>query len=115
MPGVGYRSVVTTPAAAVDGGHGVGVTPATLRSGGAMLTGGHAAGGATRAMSTISAERVRVGTVAEVIQRGCTVVAAGGHGIAVFAHEGRLHAVDNRCPHMGFPLSRGTVRDGLLT
>ena len=67
------------------------------------------------AMSGISTGRVRVGAVAEVTRRGCTVVAAGGHGIAVFAHEGRLHAVDNRCPHMGFPLSRGTVRDGLLT
>jgi nitrite reductase/ring-hydroxylating ferredoxin subunit len=66
-------------------------------------------------MSSIAAERVRVGTVAELNQRGCTVVSAGGHGIAVFAHEGRFSAVDNRCPHMGFPLSRGTVRDGLLT
>ncbi|MDQ6672745.1 MAG: Rieske 2Fe-2S domain-containing protein [Chloroflexota bacterium] len=60
-------------------------------------------------------ERVRVGSVAELQERGCTVVSAGGHGIAVFAHEGRFSAVDNRCPHMGFPLSRGTVRDGLLT
>ena len=33
----------------------------------------------------------------------------------MFWHEGRPWAVDNRCPHMGFPLSRGTVRDGLLT
>ena len=66
-------------------------------------------------MSLTTAERVRVGTVADLNQRGCTVVSAGGHGVAVFAHEGRFFAVDNRCPHMGFPLSRGTVRDGLLT
>jgi nitrite reductase/ring-hydroxylating ferredoxin subunit len=66
-------------------------------------------------MSTISVERVRVGTREEVERRGCTVVSAGGHPIAVFAHDGRISAVDNRCPHMGFPLSRGTVRDGLLT
>jgi nitrite reductase/ring-hydroxylating ferredoxin subunit len=66
-------------------------------------------------MSVTSAPRVRVGTKAEVERQGCTVVAAGGHRVAVFAHEGRLYAVDNRCPHMGFPLSRGTVRDGLLT
>ena len=66
-------------------------------------------------MSTMSAERVRVGTRAEVERRGCTVVSAGGHTIAVFVHEGGIAAVDNRCPHMGFPLSRGTVRDGLLT
>jgi nitrite reductase/ring-hydroxylating ferredoxin subunit len=66
-------------------------------------------------MSTMTAERVRVGSVAELRARGCTLVSAGGHGVAVFAHEGRFYAVDNRCPHMGFPLSRGTVRDGLLT
>jgi nitrite reductase/ring-hydroxylating ferredoxin subunit len=42
-------------------------------------------------------------------------VSGGGYGIAVFAHEGRFFAIDNRCPHMGFPLSRGTVNDGLLT
>jgi nitrite reductase/ring-hydroxylating ferredoxin subunit len=63
-------------------------------------------------MSTSVAERVRVGSVAELQTRGCTVLSAGGHGIAVFAHEGGFSAVDNRCPHMGFPLSRGTVRDG---
>jgi nitrite reductase/ring-hydroxylating ferredoxin subunit len=66
-------------------------------------------------MTTANAERVRVGSVAELQQRGCTVISAAGHGIAVFAHEGHIYAVDNRCPHMGFPLSRGTVRDGLLT
>lgn len=66
-------------------------------------------------MTTIAAQRVRVGTIAELAARTCTVVSAGKHGIAVFAHQGRFYAVDNRCPHMGFPLSRGTVRDGLLT
>src|SRR5439155_14394352 len=66
-------------------------------------------------MNVIAAERVRVGSVAELKQRGCTVISAGGHLIAVFAHDGHFFAVDNRCPHMGFPLSRGTVRDGLLT
>jgi nitrite reductase/ring-hydroxylating ferredoxin subunit len=66
-------------------------------------------------MSTLVAERVRVGWVAELSARGCTLVSAGGHGIAVFAQDGRFFAVDNRCPHMGFPLNRGTVRDGLLT
>ena len=66
-------------------------------------------------MSVITAERVRVGSVAKLEQRGCTVISTAGHNIAVFAHGGRFFAVDNRCPHMGFPLSRGTVRDGLLT
>jgi len=39
----------------------------------------------------------------------------GGRSIAFFAHDDRVYAVDNRCPHMGFPLSEGTVENGLLT
>ncbi|MGB7557989.1 MAG: Rieske (2Fe-2S) protein, partial [Nitrososphaeraceae archaeon] len=27
----------------------------------------------------------------------------------------KVYAVDNRCPHMGFPLNQGTVKDGILT
>jgi len=66
-------------------------------------------------MSVASSRLVRVGSVDELKAHGCLVVSAGRHGVAVFWHEGRAWAVDNRCPHMGFPLSRGTVRDGLLT
>ncbi len=29
--------------------------------------------------------------------------------------QGRIYAFDNRCPHMGFPLDRGSVEDGILT
>jgi nitrite reductase/ring-hydroxylating ferredoxin subunit len=58
---------------------------------------------------------VRAGSVEELRQKGCQVVRAAGHTLAVFWHEDRAWAVDNRCPHMGFPLSRGTVCDGLLT
>jgi nitrite reductase/ring-hydroxylating ferredoxin subunit len=58
---------------------------------------------------------IRVGSLAELRQRGCAVVTGGGHAIAVYYHEGQAYAVDNRCPHMGFPLDRGTLRDGILT
>jgi nitrite reductase/ring-hydroxylating ferredoxin subunit len=58
---------------------------------------------------------LRVGTLHELKQRGCMVVTGSGHVIAVFYHDGHVYAVDNRCPHMGFPLDRGTVKDGLLT
>ena len=46
---------------------------------------------------------------------GRTVVSENGRAIALFYHRGEVHAVDNRCPHMGFPLSEGTVEDGVLT
>src|SRR3712207_574167 len=42
-------------------------------------------------------------------------VRAAGHSLALFFHDGKVHAVDNRCPHMGFPLHRGSVSDGILT
>jgi nitrite reductase/ring-hydroxylating ferredoxin subunit len=58
---------------------------------------------------------IRVGPRAEL--RGVTVVSGGRHGIAVFASSvsDRVYAVDNRCPHMGFPLHKGSVADGILT
>ena len=65
--------------------------------------------------ATTTNGHIRVGTADELNARGCTVVTGGGHTIAVFAHDDRVFAVDNRCPHMGFPLDRGTVKDGILT
>jgi nitrite reductase/ring-hydroxylating ferredoxin subunit len=66
-------------------------------------------------MSHHTMMRVRVGSFEELKAKGCLVISARGHRVAVFWHEGQVWALDNRCPHMGFPLSRGTVRDGLLT
>ena len=40
--------------------------------------------------------------------------AVDGTHIAVFLYGGTFNAVDNRCPHMGYPMSKGTVRDGVL-
>ena len=66
-----------------------------------------------------TAARVAAGTVAELQAAGALTVAGTSigarHGIAVFWHEGQAYAVDNRCPHMGFPLARGTCKDGVLT
>ncbi|WP_254273842.1 Rieske (2Fe-2S) protein [Haloarcula marina] len=53
--------------------------------------------------------------LADLTENSPQVVQVDGHSIAVFHHEDRVYAVDNRCPHMGFPLSKGTVDDGLLT
>ncbi|MFC1960859.1 Rieske (2Fe-2S) protein [Chloroflexota bacterium] len=45
----------------------------------------------------------------------CVTAQAGGHTLALFLHQDQVYAVDNRCPHMGFPLEQGTVKDGILT
>ena len=63
-----------------------------------------------------SAEKLLdAGTLDEIRLKGRTLVSGGPVPIVVFHSDGNLHAVDNRCPHMGFPLHRGTVEDGILT
>jgi len=59
--------------------------------------------------------RVDVGAVEDLRARGCLTGKAGTQPVCVFWSEGRAYAVDDRCPHMGFPLHRGTVEDGLVT
>jgi len=56
-----------------------------------------------------------VASRAELDEEGRMVVTEDGQAIALFSHEGEVYAVDNRCPHMGFPLTRGTLDDGVLT
>jgi len=59
--------------------------------------------------------RMRVGSLQALQIEGRLLAKAGGHGVCVFWHDGRAYALDDRCPHMGFPLHRGTVEAGLVT
>ncbi|PYV19092.1 MAG: nitrite reductase [Acidobacteria bacterium] len=58
---------------------------------------------------------IHAGKVTEFDASGCRVVQINGHTLALFRRGKEIFAVDNRCPHMGFPLHRGTVQDGILT
>lgn len=42
------------------------------------------------------------------------VVMIDGVAVALARHEGRLHALDNVCPHAGGPMGEGQVEDGAL-
>ena len=39
---------------------------------------------------------------------------AGGRALAITRIGGRLHALDDRCPHAGGPLSEGFVENGTV-
>ena len=65
--------------------------------------------------TAVAGSLVRVAPLAELEQKGVIVVRGADRPIAVFVHGGRVSAVDNRCPHLGFPLHRGSVQDGILT
>ena len=58
---------------------------------------------------------IRAGTLAELRDRGRMVVATPGGAVLVAAAGDEVVALDNRCPHMGFPLHRGSIEDGILT
>jgi nitrite reductase/ring-hydroxylating ferredoxin subunit len=58
---------------------------------------------------------VRAGTVEELKAMGRRVVRGRHRPILLVYDNGRVFALDNRCPHMGFPLDRGSFEDGILT
>ena len=62
-----------------------------------------------------SSSFVSVAAIAEVEAAGVLVVHESGHSIALFHHNQQIYAIDNRCPHMGFPLHKGSVKDCILT
>ena len=66
-------------------------------------------------MDVPSREFVLAGSLEELKAKGRLVLHGGHRPILVIYDRGRVFALDNRCPHMGFPLERGSVEDGILT
>src|SRR5688572_5481562 len=66
-------------------------------------------------MNMPTSDFVRACSLAELKAKG-RLVLHGRHSPILIVHDrGRVFALDNRCPHMGFPLDRGSVEDGILT
>jgi nitrite reductase/ring-hydroxylating ferredoxin subunit len=57
----------------------------------------------------------RAATLAELAAAGRKTVHLGARTLVLWRDGDQVYALDNRCPHMGFPLDRGTCRDGILT
>src|SRR5438876_1147004 len=66
-------------------------------------------------MSHAQSNFVRVAAVKDVPEGAPKAVKVEGRSIALFQHQGNIYATDNQCPHMGYPLTRGRVRNGVLT
>ena len=67
-------------------------------------------------MTTTTAEARWIPVAAvEDVRDGRKVVRVEDRQIAIFKIRDRFYAVDNRCPHMGYPLSQGSVKDTTLT
>ena len=66
-------------------------------------------------VTTTAEGMVNVGSFDDLKKEGNRVISVEGRVVLVIADGDHVSAVDNRCPHMGFPLQRGTVKDGILT
>jgi nitrite reductase/ring-hydroxylating ferredoxin subunit len=66
-------------------------------------------------MDTPAADFLCAGTLEELKAKGRLVMRGPHRPMLVVYDKGRVFALDNRCPHMGFPLDRGSVEDGTLT
>jgi nitrite reductase/ring-hydroxylating ferredoxin subunit len=65
--------------------------------------------------TTSSTDFIRVATLEELKAAGMIVVRGARCPLLVVYADGKVFALDNRCPHLGFPLHRGSVEDGILT
>ncbi len=72
-----------------------------------MRTSGH--------FATHSTDFIRAATLEELRAAGKIVVRGARCPLLVVYDHGKVFALDNRCPHLGFPLHRGSVEDGILT
>jgi nitrite reductase/ring-hydroxylating ferredoxin subunit len=61
------------------------------------------------------AHEVLAGSVADLQAEGQLRTKVGSLPVVVFWHDDRASAIEDRCPHLGFPLHQGTVESGLLT
>jgi nitrite reductase/ring-hydroxylating ferredoxin subunit len=59
--------------------------------------------------------KVTVGTVADLEAKGFLTGKVGSVPLVIFRHDTTAYAIDDRCPHMGFPLHQGTVENGMVT
>jgi nitrite reductase/ring-hydroxylating ferredoxin subunit len=66
-------------------------------------------------MTVVETARTRAASMTELEEKGRLVVGVEGNTVCLLLEGGEVHAIDNRCPHMGFPLHRGSVADGILT
>jgi nitrite reductase/ring-hydroxylating ferredoxin subunit len=66
-------------------------------------------------MDAPNEEFALAGSLDDLKAKGRLVVHGSHRPILVVYDRGRIFALDNRCPHMGFPLERGSIEDGILT
>ena len=63
-------------------------------------------------MDTTTPDFVHAGSLDELKAAGRLVVHGHHRPVLPMYEDGHASSLDNRCPHMGFPLERGSIEDG---
>jgi nitrite reductase/ring-hydroxylating ferredoxin subunit len=58
---------------------------------------------------------VRAGSLEDLRREGRLLTKVGSLPVVVFWHDDAAYAIEDRCPHLGFPLHQGTVEAGMVT
>jgi nitrite reductase/ring-hydroxylating ferredoxin subunit len=58
---------------------------------------------------------MRAASLAELQAKGQLLVRLDHQMVALFYSNNQVYAIDNRCPHMGFPLHGSVCKDGIVT
>lgn len=68
-----------------------------------------------RPKSDLPQSFLRAAKLADLQEKGQLLVRLNSQTIALFYSNDRVYAIDNRCPHMGFPLHGSVCKDGIVT
>src|SRR5512132_4372674 len=63
----------------------------------------------------MTSEKVLAGASTELHRNSRLLTKVGSLPVLVVWDGERAYAIEDRCPHLGFPLRQGTIADGLVT
>ncbi len=63
----------------------------------------------------MASEKVSAGSSLDLHRNGRLLTKVGALPVLVVWDGTRAYAIEDRCPHLGFPLRQGTIADGLVT
>ncbi len=67
-------------------------------------------GAQTKRITAVDEGFVNLGRVPDLKEKGRAIVKHGGRQIALFEVDGEIFAINNRCPHEGYPLLEGSLK-----
>ncbi len=59
--------------------------------------------------------KTKIANSSDISASGVTKVSAGGKSLIVSQKDGKYCAIVNKCPHLGLPLAKGKVANGVIT